>query len=186
MADSLRQEFSTKNGRKVYDGKGLEPDYKVDEKPNSTLLKVLLEQQIIFEYANMYREEYDSIGNAKEFELSDAEYKEFVKFAEEKWMEHETESQQLLNKLEKSAKAEENYEVLAAKFEQMRQDIIKEKEQSFNLYKETIKQRLEQEVVGRYYYMKGQVENRLAKDTDVKEAILLFKDKARFEKLLTP
>jgi hypothetical protein len=45
---------------------------------------------------------------------------------------------------------------------------------------------LEQEIVGRYYYMTGQVENRLARDTDVAEAIKLFKDKERFEKLLKP
>lgn len=186
VPDSLRQEFSTKNGRKVYDGKGLEPDYKVEENPKSTLLKVLLNQQIIFDYANIYREEYDSIGNAKEFELSNEAYDEFVKFAKDKWMSYETESQKLLTDLEAAVKEEENQAELVPKFEQMRQDIIKEKEQSFDLYKKEVKQQLEQEIVGRYYYMKGQVENRLARDTDVKEAILLFKDKARFEKLLTP
>ena len=52
--------------------------------------------------------------------------------------------------------------------------------------KTEVKEYLEQEIVGRYYYMTGQVENRLARDIDVAEAIKLFKDKERFEKLLKP
>lgn len=186
VADSLRQEFVTKSGRKVYDGKGLEPDYKVKEADKSVLLTALIQENLIFDYANKYREENDSIVAAKEFNLSDEAFNEFVLYATEKWLNYSTNTEKAVEKLEKQARQEGTYAALAKQFEQTKANIKAEKATSFKKNKTEIKEYLEQEIVGRYYYMTGQVENRLARDTDVAEAIKLFKDKERFEKLLKP
>lgn len=186
VADSLRQEFVTKSGRKVYDGKGLEPDYKVEEAEKSVLLKALIREHLIFDYANKYREEHDSIVTAKEFNLSDEAFNDFVLDATEKWLNYETSTEKALEKLEKQAQDESTYADLADVFKQTKANIKAEKITSFEKNKTEVKEYLEQEIVGRYYYMTGQVENRLARDTDVAEAIKLFKDKERFEKLLKP
>ncbi|MBL4649533.1 MAG: S41 family peptidase [Aureispira sp.] len=186
VADSLRQEFVTKSGRKVYDGKGLEPDYKVEEAKKSVLLKALIREHLIFDYANKYREEHDSIVTAKEFNLSDEAFNDFVLHATEKWLNYQTSTEKALVKLEKQAQEESTYADLADVFKQTKANIKAEKVTSFEKNKTEVKEYLEQEIVGRYYYMTGQVENRLARDTDVAEAIKLFKDKERFEKLLKP
>jgi len=186
VADSLRQEFVTKSGRKVYDGKGLEPDYKVKEADKSVLLTALIQENLIFDYANKYREENDSIVAAKEFNLSDEAFNEFVLYATEKWLNYSTNTEKAVEKLEKQARQEGTYANLVKQFEQTKANIKAEKATSFKKNKTEIKEYLEQEIVGRYYYMTGQVENRLARDTDVAEAIKLFKDKERFEKLLKP
>jgi carboxyl-terminal processing protease len=186
VADSLRQEFVTQSGRKVYDGKGLEPDYKVEEAEKSVLLKALIRENLIFDYANIYREKFDSIVTAKEFNLSDEAFNDFVTYATDKWLKYQTSTEKALGKLEKQAKKEGTYADLASKFEQSKAKIKAKKATSFEKNKTEVKEYLEQEIVGRYYYMTGQVENRLARDTDVAEAIKLFKDKERFEKLLKP
>ncbi len=186
VADSLRQEFVTQSGRKVYDGKGLEPDYKVKEAEKSVLLKALIQENLIFDYANIYREEYDSIVPAKEFNLSDDAFNDFVAYATAKWLKYETSTEKALEKLEKQAQKEGTYAGLADQFKRTKASIKAEKATSFEKNKTEVKEYLEQEIVGRYYYMTGQVENRLARDTDVAEAIKLFKDKERFEKLLKP
>ncbi|CAA6819817.1 MAG: Putative carboxy-terminal processing protease (EC [uncultured Aureispira sp.] len=186
VADSLRQEFVTKSGRKVYDGKGLEPDYKVEEAEKSVLLKALIQENLIFDYANRYREEHDSIVPAKEFNLSEQAFDDFVLSATEKWLNYKTNTEKALDKLEKKAQQENTYADLATQFKQSKAKIKAEKVTSFEKNKTEVKEYLEQEIVGRYYYMTGQVENRLARDTDVAEAIKLFKDKERFEKLLKP
>jgi carboxyl-terminal processing protease len=186
VADSLRQEFVTKSGRKVYDGKGLEPDYKVEEAEKSVLLKALIQENLIFDFANKYREEHDSIVTAKEFHLSDEDFDAFVLQATDQWLNYETSTEKALEKLEKQAQKETTYAALASQFKQTRANIKAKKETSFEKNKTEVKEYLEQEIVGRYYYMTGQVENRLARDTDVAEAIKLFKDKERFEKLLKP
>lgn len=186
VADSLRQEFVTKSGRKVYDGKGLEPDYKVEEVEKSVLLKALIQENLIFDYANKYREEHDSIVAAKEFNLSDDAFNDFVLFATEKWLAYQTSTEKALEKLKKQAKEEGTYASLLGQFKQTQSNLRAEKVASFEKNKTEVKEYLEQEIVGRYYYMTGQVENRLARDIDVAEAIKLFKDKERFEKLLKP
>lgn len=186
VADSLRQEFATKSGRKVYDGKGLEPDFKVKEADKSVLLNALIRENLIFDYANKYREENDSIAPAKEFNLSDEAFDDFVLYATEKWLSYPTHTEKALEKLENQARQEGTYAGLASQFKQTRANIKAEKARSFEKNKTEVKEYLEQEIVGRYYYMTGQVENRLARDTDVAEAIKLFKDKKRFEKLLKP
>lgn len=186
VADSLRQEFVTKSGRKVYDGKGLEPDYKVEEAEKSVLLKALIQENLIFDYANRYREEHDSIVPAKEFNLSEQAFDDFVLSATEKWLNYKTNTEKALDKLEKKAQQENTYADLATQFKQSKAKIKAEKVTSFEKNKTEVKEYLEQEIVGRYYYMTGQVENRLARDTDVAEAIKLFKDKERFEQLLKP
>lgn len=186
VADSLRQEFVTKSGRKVYDGKGLEPDYKVKEVEKSVLLAALVNENLIFDYANMYREENDSIVAAKEFNLTDEAFNDFVLYATDKWLTYKTNTEKTLEKLEAQARKEGTYADLASHFKETKAKIQAEKARSFKENKTEVKEYLEQEIVGRYYYMTGQVENRLARDTDVAEAIKLFKDKARFEKLLQP
>jgi carboxyl-terminal processing protease len=113
VADSLRQEFVTKSGRKVYDGKGLEPDYKVEEAEKSVLLKALIRENLIFDYANKYREEHDSIVTAKEFNLSDEAFNDFVLDATEKWLNYQTSTEKALEKLEKQAQEENAYADLA-------------------------------------------------------------------------
>lgn len=186
VADSLRQEFVTKSGRKVYDGKGLEPDYKVEEAEKSVLLKALIQKNLIFDFANKYREEHDSIVTAKEFHLSDEDFDAFVLEATDQWLNYQTNTEKALEKLEKQAQKDNTYAALASQFKQTRANIKAKKETSFEKNKTEVKEYLEQEIVGRYYYMTGQVENRLARDRDVAEAIKLFKDKERFEKLLKP
>lgn len=186
VPDSLRQAFETKAGRKVYDGKGLEPDFEVKEKERTALLKALVKEKIIFDYANKYRDKHDSIGIAKTFTLSEVEYQDFVKMAMAPWMTHQTATEMALAQLEQQAKTEGTYQELQGKFEQTRQLIDKEKAVAFEADKKAIKEALEEEIVGRYYYQTGQIENRLARDTDVAAALALFKNSEQFQQLLRP
>lgn len=184
VADSLRQEFKTKNGRTVYDGKGLEPDYKVEKEKESVLLEALNKEHIIFNYANIYREQHDSIAVAKEFELTEEEFEAFVTYAMPTWLKFTTQTEKILKQLENQAQQEGTYEKLKDQFVVTRSKIDKEKRASFETYKEEVKHKLEEEIVGRYYYMTGQVENRLARDKDVAEALKLFGNERAFDQLL--
>ncbi|MFK7799896.1 MAG: S41 family peptidase [Aureispira sp.] len=186
VPDSLRQSFKTKTGREVFDGNGLEPDVALEEKEKSALLRALLSEKIIFDYANKYRDEHDSIVSAKTFTLSTKEYQAFVEMARTPWMAYQTVTEQALDKLEQQAKTEGTYQELKTRFAQTRQIIEREKQQAFEQDQKAIKEALEEEIVGRYYYQTGQIENRLARDTDVAAALALFKDESRFQELLKP
>lgn len=186
VPDSLRQAFQTKAGRKVYDGKGLEPDLEVKEPVKSALLRALLSEKIIFDYANRYREIRDTIEEAKVFALTDEEYEAFVAFAEPQWLAYETESQKALKALGKQARVEGTYNDLKDQLEAAEKEIVRLKKASFQTDKTAIKEHLEQEIVSRYYYQTGRVQNRLARDIDVNAALELFANTTEFKGLLTP
>ncbi|MBA4146121.1 MAG: peptidase S41, partial [Cytophaga sp.] len=54
FADSLKTEFKTKHGRKVYDGGGLDPDYPVKNELVSPAVIELINSGLVFEYASKY------------------------------------------------------------------------------------------------------------------------------------
>ena len=81
IEDSLVKSFKTKNGRKVSDSRGIEPDKKIEEEYLSVITETLLLKDIIFEFINNNIDFYnqDSLS-PKSFSLSDSAYKSFVNF----------------------------------------------------------------------------------------------------------
>ena len=71
IPDSLISEFSTKNGRKVFDGGGIDPDVKMDPEMMTPIAAALFTKYIIFDYANKYHREHESIPLAREFVITD-------------------------------------------------------------------------------------------------------------------
>jgi len=79
FADSLKREFKTKIGRKVYDGAGLDPDLSVKTENISTLTVELASSGLLFDYASKYcGENKDAPKSMKLFKLTDSEYEQFV------------------------------------------------------------------------------------------------------------
>jgi len=62
IPDSLLSEFETKNGRKVYDGGGIDPDIYLDPEKLSPITESLFLKFILFDYANKFYLEHDEIA----------------------------------------------------------------------------------------------------------------------------
>ena len=78
IADSLKAEFKTKNGRIVYDGGGLDPDVKVENDYLGTITSELMDAGLIFEFASLYTNQNSRPSDLSNFRLSDKEYDAFV------------------------------------------------------------------------------------------------------------
>src|SRR5882724_10447835 len=79
FADSLKREFKTKIGRKVYDGAGLDPDIEVKPEGIAPMTIELVSSGHIFEYACKYCSENKLIPQPmKNFRLSDSDYEKFM------------------------------------------------------------------------------------------------------------
>jgi carboxyl-terminal processing protease len=105
IEDSLVKSFKTKNGRKVSDSRGIEPDKKIEEEYLSVITETLLLKDIIFEFINDNIDLYDQDSLSPEsFSLSDSAYKSFVNFTCNKKINYQTGSSFQLKKLKKIAK----------------------------------------------------------------------------------
>lgn len=185
VPDSLITEFRTLlSKRKVFDGKGIAPDIKVEGLPLSDLTAVLLVKNLIFDYATEYRLKHDSISSAKDFELTDKEYEDFINFLSDKDYEYETESEQLLKKLEKAAKADKYYDDVKSEYNALKEKFHHNKKDDLIKFKSEIKQILENEIVSRYYYQRGQAIVSLKHDPVLEEAIKTIKDNEKYKSVL--
>lgn len=185
IADSLRREFKTKNGRKVFDGAGVSPDIKVEKSDLAAITVSLIQKNHIFDYATQYYYTHSKIASAKAFQLSDNEYLDFTKWLDGKDYDYKTKVETELEDLIDNSKKEKYYDGIKDQIESLKQKIYHNKESDLQKFKTEIIEIIEGEIVQRYYLQKGGVEASFDNDEDIKAALDLFKDDARYKKILT-
>lgn len=186
VPDSLRTAYKTKNGRTVFDGSGVEPDVAVDKPASSNIAKNLVDKYLIFDFANQYKQKHDSIAAPKTFALTDAEYDEFVKFVNDKKFDYNTQTETLIERLNKTTDREQYDQSVKDMVAKLTEQVKTEKKKELYSYKTEIKNLLTQEIIGRYYYQKGKVEASLSKDPEVLAAISTLSNPVKYKQLLTP
>lgn len=159
IADSLLKTFQTKNGRTVIDGRGIEPDVKVELDDLSRLSAMLLTKNLIFNYATEFSSKNNSISKPEEFKLSDAQYEEFKAFALKDEFNYTTASEEALKKMKETAEKEGYFNEVKSEYDAMMAKVTPSKSRDLDKFKEEISQMLENEIVSRYYYQKGRTVN---------------------------
>lgn len=184
VPDSLISEFKTKNGRIVFDGSGIFPDIYSDPDYYSNVAIALLNNYIFFDYANKYFREHSSIAASKDFKLSEADYNEFVHFAEVKKYTYTDKSEKKLQELKQAAEKDKHYEAIKNEFAQLESRMMEYKKQDLTNHHDEIKSILEGEISARYYYQKGRLETSFKNDPDVKKAADILMDQKLYSSIL--
>ena len=184
IPDSLMTEFKTKNGRAVFDGGGILPDVITEKETFSPLAVSLGRNRLFFDYAVKYHFEHPRIKPAKEFHLSDADYAAFTKWLGDKEYDYTTQVERDLNDLEASAKKEKSLEVIEDQLKALKSKLSHSKDNDLQIFKPEIRKILEEEIIKHYYLEKGMREASFSEDAEVKAALALFKDPARYNQIL--
>ncbi len=185
VPDSLKKAFKTKSGRKVYDGGGIEPDVKIDADQLSKIAISLLQKQLIFDYAVNFRSKNESIVEARNFQLSETQWNDFLSFIKDKDYAYKTDTEKELDELEEKAKKENYYDALKSNFEKLRAELNHDKQADVLKNKQEIIDLIEEEIVRHYYYQKGRFEIAFSNDNEIKEAVQVLSDPFRVSKLLS-
>lgn len=186
VADSLKIEFTTKAGRKVFDGGGLDPDVILDEEYLGTITSALLSDGLIFEFATLYCAENPTKPELKTFQLSDKAYEKFLSFLQDKKFSYSTTLDQNAKELIDAAKQERYYSELEPQLKSLKAKIEASKANDLIRFKSEIKQALESEIAFHYELNEGQAEVALRDDKVVLEAQRLLRDPAAYNKILLP
>lgn len=185
VPDSLISEFSTKNGRKVYDGGGIEPDVHMDRETLSPISVALLTDYIIFDYASKFAREHDSIPDPKSFEISDDTYNDFVAYVDGlDDFSYTTQSEKSLEKLRKMAKEEDYLADIGGDLDDLEAKLMHNKDEDLQTHRDEISEMLKLEIVSRYYYQKGQVKASLQDDPEARKAIEIIEDQKNYTGIL--
>lgn len=181
IPENERALFKTRNGRPVYDGGGVKPDVYLHKDTLSGVTKALLDQFIVFDYATKYAAEHPSIDSIELFEFTD--WKDFTTYVQSKNFMYESASEKKLKEL-RTLIQHENWPV-GTEISSIEEKIKALKSSEMELSKEKILHEVEQEIVGRYYFQRGKVRKNLVNDPEVKEAVKLLNDSARYKAILS-
>jgi carboxyl-terminal processing protease len=186
VPDSLLKVFKTKNGREVIDGRGIEPDVAIDQEEMARLTALLMSKDLIFDFATKYAQQHDSIPAADVFALSDEEYDAFAKEVTALDFVYSTATQNELERLMEVAKREGYEDRIIQEYENLYEKVKGSKEKDLELFKDQIKELLENEIVSRYYFQEGRVIHAFNDDQALKKGIEVLKDEKRYKGILNP
>lgn len=186
IPDSLKKTFKTKSGRTVQSGGGVEPDIKLEDDPYSKLAITLYSKNYLFDYATQYAKKHSTITPPANFSLSKEAFNEFAKWLENKDYSYRSETEVALDSLKQTAQREKYYDAIKTDFSAMETKLSHDKKQDLYKHEGEITRFLENEIVSRYYYMRGRIENSLNADNDVKSALDILGQPAKYQALLQP
>ena len=185
IEDSLVKKFKTKNGREVTDSRAVEPDIKVEPEYFSAITQKLILKDVIFDFVNQTIAFYDSSAlDPNNFALTDSAYSSFMKLAQTKNLNYETESSYKLKEFKKIAKKEKYIEENKEVF--MLLDSIFKSNINTDLQKnrEEIQFFIENEMIAREHYQKGRMEASFRKDPYVQKANKILNNQSEYNKIL--
>lgn len=185
VPDSLKIAFETKNGRLVYDGGGIDPDFVVEDMNYAPIAISLIQKGLIFDYANRYKFNNPTIPSARDFNVSDQEYNNFVTWLADKEYDYTTKVEKTIEELIENARHEKYYDDINSQIQSLKTKVAHNKESDLQKFKTEIKHLLEEEIVSRYYLQPGIIQASFDHDPDVQEAIKVLADQGKYQNVLS-
>ena len=172
IPDSLTTVFHTAGGREVRDGGGITPDITVEYPEINRIVYNIVRDNWAYDFATRYATSHSSIPSPAEFEVTDTIYEEFKSFIDPEKFEYDKVCETAVDQLRKLAEAEgymndstsRQFDILAG---MLRHDLGRD----LDTNRDAISRYLGGEIVSRYYYSAGEVENSLKGDQSVDSAL---------------
>lgn len=167
-------EFMTRNGRPVFDGRGILPDVTVMEPELAKVVGGLYNEDIFFDFATNYRATHPDIGPAAEFKVTEEMYQSFIEFAKGREFDYDTESMAALDTLIARTKEERYYDHAQAQIDALRKELAPDRSEELVRFRTDIEEVLKSEIVARYHFQTGRAQASMGSDPYVRKAIELF------------
>lgn len=185
FADSVKNEYKTKGGRKVFDGGGLDPDISVGDEYVGTITAALINTGLVFEFASRYCAEHPVKPDLKSFRLSDKDFENFLSYAKSQKFSYTSGLEDDLSKLVDVAKKERYYDQLSRELKELETSVQASKSNDLTNYKAEIINILQEQIGFHYDLYQGQAEVTLKHDKSIIEATKVLNDSLRYNKLLS-
>ncbi|MGC6419765.1 MAG: S41 family peptidase [Chitinophagales bacterium] len=187
IPDSLIQEFTTRNGRVVYDGGGIMPDLEVEMPALSDIAYTLLSEQLIFDYATIFQSNNDSLPVIpSEYYVSDELFTAFAKWIRAQSFEYTTQSEDALDSLRIKSKEDGYYEAIKETLDALDIDLSRDKGADIEKHEDELRQLLNEEIVRRYFYEQGSIESSFQYDQQIQQACSVLANEASYNAYLQP
>ena len=183
VPDSLISEFTTRAGRKVYDGGGIMPDLCTEPEYISRFAVTLYALGFIEDFGDDYTRRHPGQQiDLRTFSITDADYADFKAFMKDKQVPYESDTRRALKVLTKAA-ADDRFEELRAQFERVEQELRDDTQTNLDTYREQIVDAINRDIVLRHGYQAGVIEHSLGGDGDVAEAVRVLENPGEYRRI---
>ena len=183
VPDSLISEFSTRAGRKVYDGGGIMPDIRTEPEYISRFAATLYALGFIEDFGDEYtRRNPGQKIDIRTFSITDSDYADFEAFMKDKKVPYESDTRRALKTLKKAAE-EDRFADLKVQFEKLEQELKDDTQTNLETYREQVIQTINNDIVLRHGYQAGVIEHTLPTDADVKRALEILGNPAEYGRI---
>ncbi len=175
--------FYTRNGRTVYDAGGIDPDLRVPEQDVHPVTQALIQQGMLFAFANEYAANHPAPASPRSFAVSTEMYDSFINYLKDKGFEFSTHTEMELNNLETLARKQGN-SGLNAQLQSIKASLEQKKANDLITHQSEISWHLRREIVRRYFFQDGVFEASFDDDPDLIAANSLLADPVAYRKIL--
>ncbi len=184
VPDSLATVFHTDAGRVVLDGNGIKPDVEVKRDTMANIVYYMSTDDVLTDWGTQYVLAHPTIPPIDDFVLTDTDFDDLKRLAKEKNFKYDRLSEKRLEDLKKTAQFEGYYEDAKAEFDALEAKLQHNIDQELDRYKDDIMQLMAIEVVKRYYFQAGMIQETLKKDPDLKKASEILNNQEEYWKIL--
>lgn len=180
--DSLRREFRTTGGRKVFEAGGITPDTTVDNPEPPTIVQELLRKSLFFKFATQVKGQHPEQPSDSVIERRLID--EFRIFTQERLFTYQEKSEAKLKELREAVEKSNYGDTVRLELDKLSRMLELEKERGFERNKKEILRTLKIEIAARYAGEKGRIRATLPDDIQIRVATALLKTKKSYEKIL--
>jgi carboxyl-terminal processing protease len=184
IPDSLTRVFYTSKGRPVKDGGGITPDFQVETERISNITGYLIMDYIIFDFATEWKNKHHTIPPIKDFVFTDNDYETFKEFVKNKNFDYDRQSEKALNTLKEVMEFEGYLNSASEELKALEEKIQPNLDRDLDKYKKEISEQISSEIIKRYYFQSGEIQQSLKNDNTLDEAISILINKKLYNNTL--
>ena len=164
IPDSLTSVFYTSKKRPVRDGGGVRPEFEVKEPKVPTMMYYLAADTVLFDFVTDWAQKHKTIAPIEEFTVSDEDFEALKQYAKSKNFTYEEDS---------------------TAFKELEAKLTPNLEKDFDRFKDEVKRVMAAEIVKRYYYQRGELQESLKDDLVLEKALEVLGDPDLYRRTLS-
>ncbi|MEX2600984.1 MAG: S41 family peptidase [Balneolaceae bacterium] len=183
IADSLHSEFATRNGRKVYDGMGIEPDIVVKDLPVSLMEVMLRQNNHYFFFVNDY---VSGLENPVSGSMPEDLFERFMEYLEVQEFDYNTPADRRIQDLKSSSNLYTDSGRAHELLDELDRLVQEQKRASLEENRERIEKELHLEWLARTGSQEERIHSSIPSDRYIQQGLSLLSKRAIYDSILTP
>ena len=140
---------------------------------------------LLTDFVAEWSQKHKKIAPPEDFEVTDEDFEAFKQYAKEKNFTYDRQSEKLLKNLKEVAEFEGYLEEDSTAFKELEAKLTPNLEKDFDRFKDEVKRVMAAEIVKRYYYQRGELQESLKDDLVLEKALEVLGDPDLYRRTLS-